>query len=73
MLNLLNHLETRIKNIIIRDCGILDEIIEIRLRINSPVLIKTLKREFFLDESIVITKKDIDDILGNLTKNSIQI
>lgn len=47
MLNLLNHLETRIKNIIIRDCGILDEIIEIRIRINSPILIKTLKREFF--------------------------
>jgi|SRR5690554_1036788 stage III sporulation protein AA len=71
MLNLLNHFETRIKNIIVRDCGILDEIIEIRLRINSPVLIKTLKREFFLDESIIIAKKDIDDILGNLTKNSI--
>ena len=46
MLNLLNHFETRIKNIIVRDCGILDEIIEIRLRINSPVLIKTLKRVF---------------------------
>jgi stage III sporulation protein AA len=70
MLILLNYLNTRVKNIL-QDSGFLNEVIEIRLRINSPVLIKTLKRELFLDEKIIITKKDIDDILGNLTKNSI--
>ncbi|MDD4089586.1 MAG: stage III sporulation protein AA [Tissierellia bacterium] len=70
MLILLNYLNTRVKNIL-QDSGFLNEVIEIRLRINSPVLIKTLKRELFLDEEIIITKKDIDDILGNLTKNSI--
>ena len=70
MLILLNYLNTRVKNVL-QDSGFLNEVIEIRLRINSPVLIKTLKRELFLDEKIIITKKDIDDILGNLTKNSI--
>ena len=71
MMNLLNYLNIRVKNVISQESGILNGIIEIRLRINSPVLIKTIRKEMFLDENIKITKKDIDDILGNLTKNSI--
>ncbi len=71
MLNILDYLNTKIKNVISTYGGILDEAVEIRLRINSPVLLKTLKRDCFLDENIIITKKDIDDIVGNLTKNSI--
>ena len=71
MMNLLNYLNTRVKNVISQESGILNGIIEIRLRINSPVLVKTLRKEMFLDENIKIAKKDIDDILGNLTKNSI--
>ena len=68
MVNLLNFLNLRIKNIVSK--APLEEAIEIRLRINSPVLIKTPKVEFFLDDNIKISKKDIDDILANLTKNS---
>jgi len=71
MMNLLNYLNIRVKNVISQESGILNGIIEIRLRINSPVLIKTIRKEMFLDKNIKITKKDIDDILGNLTKNSI--
>ena len=71
MMNLLNYLNTRVKNVISKESGILNGIIELRLRINCPVLVKTLRKEMFLDENIKITKKDIDDILGNLTKNSI--
>ena len=71
MMNLLNYLNIRVKNVISQESGILNGIIEIRLRINCPVLVKTLRKEMFLNENIKIAKKDIDDILGNLTKNSI--
>lgn len=71
MINLLNHLNLKIKNVVSKAEIILKEAVEIRLRINSPVLIKTTKRNLFLDENIIIDKKDIDDIVGNFTKNSI--
>ena len=71
MQNLLNYLNQRVKSVISKTGGIFNEAVEIRLRINSPVLVKTLKRELFLDSSTIITKKDIDEIVGNLTKNSI--
>lgn len=68
MLNLLNYLNEKVKNVVTQAEINIKEAVEIRLRINSPVLIKTLKRDLFLGETI--TKKDINDILGNLTKNS---
>jgi stage III sporulation protein SpoIIIAA len=72
MLNLLNCLNVKVRNVVSRAGIALKEAVEIRLRINSPVMIKTSKRDLFLDEKIVITKKDIDDIVANFTKNSIQ-
>lgn len=71
MLNLLNYLNSRVKNVVSQAPNILNEALEIRLRINSPILIKTLKRDLFLGEDTLISKKDIDEILGNFTKNSI--
>jgi len=71
MLNLLNCLNVKVRNVVSRAGIALKEAVEIRLRINSPVMIKTSKRDLFLDEKIVITKKDIDDIVANFTKNSI--
>lgn len=71
MLNLLNYLNTKVKNVVSQAGIILKEAVEIRLRINSPVLIKTSKKDLFLDENNIINKKDIDDIVGNFTKNSI--
>jgi stage III sporulation protein AA len=61
----------RVKSAISQAGGIFNETVEIRLRINSPVLVRTTKSELFLDSSIIINKKDIGDIVGNLTKNSI--
>lgn len=71
MLNLLNYLNVKVKNVFAKAETPLKEAVEIRLRINSPVLIKTSKIDFFLDESTIITKRDIDDIVGSFTKNSI--
>jgi len=47
-----------------------DDTVEIRLRINSPILIKKINKAFFLD-NYKVTKKDIDDTVANLTRNSI--
>ncbi len=71
MLNLLNYLNLRVKNVVSQAANVLNEAVEIRLRINSPVLIKTSRRDIFLDEKTIISKKDIDDIIGNFTRNSI--
>ena len=71
MLNLLNYLNLKIRNAVLDAESVLKEAVEIRLRVNSPVLIKTSKRDLFLDENIIVSKKDIDDIVGNFTKNSI--
>lgn len=71
MLNLLNYLNLKVRNVVSQAEVILKEAVEIRLRVNSPVLIKTSKRDLFLDENIIVNKKDIDDIVGNFTKNSI--
>lgn len=48
-----------------------NDIVEVRLRINSPILIKKINKAFFLDSSYMVTKKDIDDTVANLTRNSI--
>ena len=71
MQNFLEYLNLKIRNAVFRSGINMDEVVEIRLRINSPVLIKGLKKEKFSDENILVDKKDIDEIVGNLTKNSI--
>ena len=71
MINLLNYLNLKVKNVVSNADLLINEAVEIRLRINSPILIKTSKRDVFLDENTIISKKDIDDIVGNFTKNSI--
>jgi stage III sporulation protein AA len=71
MLNLLNYLNTKVKNVVSKADAYMNEAVEIRLRINSPVLIKTSKHDYFLDENSIISKRDIDEIVGNFTKNSI--
>ena len=71
MINLLNYLNMKVKNVVSKADDLIGEAVEIRLRINSPILIKTSKKDVFLDENTIISKKDIDDIVGNFTKNSI--
>lgn len=71
MLNLLNYLNFKVKSIVYKEEATLNEAVEIRLRINSPVLIKTVKKSLFLDKNNTINKKDIDDIVSNFTKYSI--
>ncbi|HBV67352.1 MAG TPA: stage III sporulation protein AA [Clostridiales bacterium] len=44
--------------------------VEIRLRINSPILIKKVKSSFFLS-GYSVSKKDIEDTIANITRNSI--
>jgi len=68
---LLKYFNQRLKNVFFLNKGLLDEALEIRIRINNPLLIKTLKKDLFPDRSTLITKRDIDEILGSLTKNSI--
>lgn len=53
---LLNYFNPKIKNDYLKKSGVSDEVLEIRLRINSPLLVKTLRRDLFLDKSILITK-----------------
>lgn len=71
MLNLLNYFNKKVKDLVLKHEIFLKDAVEIRLRINSPILIKSSKRDMFLSENIIINKKDIDDIVGNFTKNSI--
>lgn len=71
MLNLLSYLNVKVRDVVSKEDVVLKEAVEIRLRINSPILIKTSKRDLFLDENIIINKRDIDDIVGSFTKNSI--
>lgn len=71
MLNLIRQLNTKVRDAVSGSNTSLYEAVEIRLRIGSPILIKTTKANIFLDENILISRKDIDEILSNLTKNSI--
>jgi len=48
-----------------------NDTVEIRLRINSPIMIKKIKSDIFLEENYKISKRDIDDTVANLTRNSI--
>lgn len=72
MNNILKLLSVNLRNIVSKQSLLLgSDTVEIRLRINSPILIKKLKSTFFLDDSYKINKKDIDDTVANLTRNSI--
>ncbi len=72
MNNIIRILGTNIKNTVSKQYDFIESnAVEIRLRVNSPILIKSNKREFFLEETTKVTKKDIDDTVSNITKNSI--
>lgn len=72
MNNILKVLSSSIQNIVSKQNLLLgSDTVEIRLRINSPILIKKIKNEIFIDEDYKISKKDIDDTVANLTRNSI--
>lgn len=47
-----------------------NDTVEIRVRINSPVLIKKVRADYFLGD-YKVSRKDIDDTVANLTRNSI--
>jgi len=65
-------LGSNIRNIVAKQYDFIESnAVEIRLRVNSPILIKSNKGEFFLEENTKVTKKDIDDTVSNITKNSI--
>ncbi|MGB4439314.1 MAG: stage III sporulation protein AA [Sedimentibacter sp.] len=65
-------LGSNLRNIVAKQYDFIESnAVEIRLRVNSPILIKSNKGEFFLEENIKVTKKDIDDTVSNITKNSI--
>jgi len=70
--NVIKLLSSNVRNIVSRNIVLLSsDIVEIRLRVNSPILIKKVKSEFFLDKEYKVKKRDIDDTISNLTKNSI--
>lgn len=72
MNNILKFLSSNLKNIVSKQSLLLaSDTVEIRLRINSPILIKRIKQDFFLEENYKVSKKDIDDTIANLTRNSI--
>jgi len=71
MEELLNYFNQKIKNIFSLNKELFEEALEIRIRINSPLLVKTLKRDLFLDRSKLVAKKDLDEIISSLTKNSL--
>lgn len=72
MNNILMLLSSNLKNIVSKQSLLLgSDTVEIRLRINSPILIKRIKQDLFLNESYKVSKRDIDETVANLTRNSI--
>lgn len=72
MNNILKLLSSNIRNIVSKQSLLLgSDTVEIRLRINSPIMIKNLKSTLFLDNNYKVSKKDIEDTVSNLTRNSI--
>jgi stage III sporulation protein AA len=72
MNNVLKYLSSNLRDILSRHSNTFGmDIMEIRLRVNSPIMIKMLKNEIFLSDGYIVTKKDIDDTVLNLTRNSI--
>lgn len=72
MNNVIKLLSNNLRNIVSRNLTLLsNDVVEIRLRVNSPVLIKKVKFDFFLEEDYKINKRDIDETISNFTRNSI--
>ena len=72
MNDIIKILGSNIRNIVSRQSGIIESAaVEIRLRVNSPIFIKSNKGNCFLDKDTKVSKKDIDDTISNITKNSI--
>lgn len=72
MNNILKFLSSNMRNIVSKQSMLLgNDTVEIRMRVNSPILIKKVKTEFFIDDNYKISKRDIDDTVANLTRNSI--
>ena len=72
MNNILKLLSNNLKDIVSKQSLLLgSDTVEMRLRINSPILVKKIKRDYFLDENYKVSKRDIDDTVANLTRNSI--
>ncbi|HCX62861.1 MAG TPA: stage III sporulation protein AA, partial [Clostridiales bacterium] len=68
MNNVIMLLSINLRNIVSRNIGLLSsDTVEIRLRVNSPILIKKVKSEIFLEENYKVKKRDIDDTISNLT------
>ncbi len=71
MNGILKLLSSNLKDIVSKQSSLLgDDTVEIRMRINSPVLIKKVKSDFFLGD-YKVSRKDIDETVANLTRNSI--
>ncbi len=72
MNNIIENLSSTLRKIVSQNIVLLsNDTVEIRLRVNSPILIKKVNSELFIEESYKIKKKDIDETVINLTKNSI--
>ncbi len=72
MNNIIKLLSSNLRNIVSQNMFLLsNDTVEIRLRVNSPILIKKVKSDIFLEEAYKIKKRDIDETVSNLTKNSI--
>ena len=72
MSNILKLLSSNIRNIVSKHLDLINnDAVEIRLRVNSPILIKSVKEDYFIEKNMKICKKDIDDTISIITKNSI--
>jgi len=72
MNDIIKILGSNIRNIVSKQSGIIEsDAVEIRLRVNSPIFIKSNKGDYFLEKDSKVSKKDIDDTVSNITKNSI--
>src|SRR5690554_6009793 len=72
MNNIIENLSSTLRKIVSQNIVLLsNDTVEIRLRVNSPILIKKVNSELFIEESYKIKKKDIDETVINFTKNSI--
>ncbi len=72
MNDILKFLSSGVRNVMSKQSDLIGrDTVEIRLRINFPIMIKRIKSDDFLNFNYIISKKDIDDTISNLTRNSI--
>jgi stage III sporulation protein AA len=72
MNSIIKLLGTNIRNIVSKQSELIErEAVEIRLRVNSPVFIKFIHKGIFMDNDLKLSKKDIDETISIVTKNSI--